>query len=130
LHPFVARSISGVGKDSSLKAYAQDLRARVVRAGDEGRGSRGQIAELFGVRTAWIRRLLQRRRARGSFAAFPHAGGPAPKMTDEHRERRVVRLREQPDATLAELRDRLGAPVHLTTVFRARNRLRWAVTKK
>ena len=113
-----------------MKAYSQDLRERVARACDEGRGTRRQIADLFGVSTAWIRRLLQRRRQTGSFAAKPHAGGPAPKMTPDRRERLLVLVSEQPDATLAELRDRLGAPVHLTTVFRARNRLRWAVTKK
>ena len=113
-----------------MQAYSQDLRERVVRACDEQRGSRRQIADLFGVSTAWIRRLLQRRRDTGSFAALPHAGGPKPKMTEERRDRLVVLLREQPDATLAELRDRLAAPVHLTTVFRAVNRLRWTVKKK
>jgi plastocyanin len=41
-----------------LQAYSQDLRERVVRACDEQRGTRQQIADLFGVSTAWIRRLL------------------------------------------------------------------------
>src|SRR5947209_9642789 len=58
-----------------MKPYSQDLRERVVRACDERRGTRAQIAELFHVSTAWIRRLLQRRRETGSIAARPHAGG-------------------------------------------------------
>jgi transposase len=58
-----------------------------VRACDQGWGSREQLAELFGVSTAWIRRLLQRRRETGSFAALPHAGGPAPQMDAARRER-------------------------------------------
>ena len=113
-----------------MHTYSYDLRERVVRACDEGRGTRRQIADLFGVSTAWIRRLLQRRRQTGSFAAKPHAGGPAPKMTPDRRERLLVLVSEQPDATLAELRDRLGAPVHPSTVCRALARLGLPVKKK
>ena len=113
-----------------MKAYSQDLRERVVRACDAGRGTRQQIADLFGVSTAWIRRLLQRRRQSGSFAAKPHAGGPPPKMTPDRRDRLAVLVTEQPDATLAELRDRLGAAVHLSTVARALTRLGLPVKKK
>jgi transposase len=111
-----------------LKAYSYDLRERVVRACDEGRGTRQQIADLFGVSTAWIRRLLQRRRQTGSFAAKPHAGGPPPKMNPQRCERLAVLVTEQPDATLAELRDRLGAAVHRSTV--ARTLIRMALTVK
>jgi transposase len=106
-----------------MKPYPHDLREQVVRACDEGRGTRQQIAESFGVSTAWIRRLLQRRRETGSFAARPHAGGPPPKMTPQRRDRLAVLVSEQPNATLAELRAKLGAPVHLSTIARARQRL-------
>ncbi len=112
-----------------MKPYSQDLRERVVRACDEGRGTRQDIADLFGVSTAWIRRLLQRRRQTGTFAAKPHAGGPPPKMTPERRDRLVVLVSEQADAPLAELRQRLGAPVHLSTVCRALTRLGLPVKK-
>jgi transposase len=113
-----------------MKAYSQDLRERVVRACDEGRGTRQQLAELFGVSMAWIRRLLQRRRETGSFAALPHGGGSAPKMDSDRCGRLLVLVAEQPDATLAELRDRLQAPVHLSTVARALARLGLSVKKK
>jgi len=113
-----------------MKTYSQDLRERVVRACDQGWGSREQLAELFGVSTAWIRRLLQRRRETGSFAALPHAGGPAPKMDAARRERLAVLVTEQPDATLEELRDRLGAAVHRSTICRALARLGLPLKKK
>jgi transposase len=113
-----------------MKAYSYDLRERVVRACDEGRGTRPRIADLFGVSTAWIRRLLQRRRQTGSFAAKPHAGGPPPKLDPDRCGRLAVLVTEQPDATLAELRDRLGAAVHLSTVARALARLGLTVKKK
>jgi transposase len=113
-----------------MRPYSQDLRERVVCACDEGRGTRQQIADLFGVSTAWIRRLLQRRRQTGSFAAKPHGGGTPLKLTAQHCDRLLVLVTEQPDATLAELRDRLGAAVHLSTVARALDRLRLTVKKK
>ena len=113
-----------------MRTYSYDLRERVVRACDEGRGTRRQIASLFGVSTAWVRRLLQRRRQTGSFAAKPHAGGPPPKLTPERCDRLAVLVTAQPDATLAELRDRLGMAVHLSTVCRALARLGLPVKKK
>lgn len=113
-----------------MKPYSQDLRERVVRACDERRGTRQHLADLFGVSTAWIRRLLQRRRLTGSLAAKPHAGGPPVKMTPQRCERLVLLVTEQPDATLAQLRDRLDAAVHLSTVARALIRLGLTVKKK
>jgi transposase len=113
-----------------MKAYSQDLREHVVRACDERRGTREHIAQLFGVSTAWIRRLLQRRRDSGSVAPLPHAGGPKPKMDALRRGRLFLLVREQPDATLAELRDRLAAPVHLSTVARTLLQLGLTVKKK
>jgi transposase len=113
-----------------MRTYSQDLRERVVRACDEHLGTREQIARLFGVSTAWLRRLLQRRRETGSFAALPHGGGPAPRLDLGHRDRLIVLVREQPDATLAELTDRLQAGVHLSTVGRHLVRLGLSVKKK
>jgi transposase len=113
-----------------LKTYSHDLRERVVRACDDGTHSHQYLAELFSVSTAWIRRLLQRRRETGSFAAKPRGGGPATKMTDERCGRLLVLVAEQPDATLAELHQRLDAPVHRSTIARALTRLGWTVKKK
>jgi len=113
-----------------LKTYSYDLRERVVRACDAGTHSRQYLAELFGVSTAWIRRLLQRRRETGSFAAKPRGGGPASKMTEQRCGRLLVLVSAQPDATLAELQQRLGAPVHRSTIARALARLGWTVKKK
>lgn len=51
-----------------MRPYSMDLRKRVVAACDARDGSRETIAQRFGVSTAWIRRLLQRRRETGSIA--------------------------------------------------------------
>ena len=113
-----------------MKAYSQDLRERVLRACDERLGTRAHIAAWFGVSTAWIRRLLQRRRETGSCAAKPHAGGPRPKLGDNQRRQLVELVAEQPDATLAELRHRLCAFVHLSTLWRALDRSGLTFKKK
>ncbi len=66
-----------VGKEHLMQAYWQDLRERVVRACEEVHPSRTYLTPRFHVATAWIRRLLQRRRDTASFAARPH-GDDAP----------------------------------------------------
>ena len=113
-----------------MQAYSQDLRERVVRACDAGLHTRARLAELFHVSTAWIRRLLQRRRETGAFAARPHGGGAPRKLDDAHRDRLAALVAATPDATLAELHQQLGAPVHRSTIDRALTRLRLTVKKK
>ena len=99
--------------------YSMDLRERVVQACDEKRGSREHIAQLYGVSTAWIRRLLQRRRERGTIAPQPHGGGRPPKLTGRKLKRLKELVEQQPDATLTELRDRCGVDASIMAVHRA-----------
>ena len=71
-------------EDRGMDAYSEDLRQRVVQACDDGVLTREEIADQFQVSTAWIRRLLQRRRETGSFSALPGGHGPKPKLTEVH----------------------------------------------
>jgi transposase len=109
--------------------YSLDLRQRVLAAVDAKDGTRAAIAARFQVSTAWIRRLVQRRRATGSIAPLPHAGGPAPALGPDHHDRLRGLVDHQPDATLAELRDRLAAPVGIMTIARALQALRLPLKK-
>ena len=84
--------------------YSQDLRERVLAAYDRGVPTR-EIAAMFQVSPAWARRLKQRRRETGQTGARPMGGATVIKI-DMTRLAELVR--EQPDATLRELRDRLG----------------------
>ena len=52
-----------------MEAYSRDLRERVIEAYDAGRGSSRQLADVFGVSSAWIRKLLRLRRETGTVAA-------------------------------------------------------------
>ena len=106
-----------------METYSDDLRERVVRACDEKRGTRKEIAELFGVSTAWIRRLLQRRRETGDFSARQRGGRKLPKFCGEKLRALETLLREHPDATLQELLDRSGVDASIMAVHRALERL-------
>ena len=105
-----------------MRPYSIDLRERIVAAIDRGEHSLRQIARLFSVDLSFLVRLLQRRRATGSVQPKPHGGGPTPKLDAAAVERLRALVRQQPDATLTELRDRLGIPCHIATIARALHR--------
>jgi transposase len=54
-----------------MEADSLDLRQRVLAAVDAGGHPRTELAALFRVGVAWIRRLVQRRRETGSIAPPP-----------------------------------------------------------
>jgi transposase len=92
-----------------MKAYSLDLRQKILRAADQGLGSQRAIAAFFGVSLSFVERLLRRRRTTGDIAPRPHAGGRRP-SGDAAALAQVRRLvHEPPDATLAELCERLFA---------------------
>jgi transposase len=92
-----------------MKAYSLDLRQKILRAYDQRLGSQRAIAMLFGVSQSFVEKLLRRRRTTGTISPRPHAGGRRA-LCDEAALAVVRRLvQEQPDATLAELCERLFA---------------------
>jgi transposase len=64
-----------------------------------------QIAEVFQVCPAWARRVKQCRRETGRTTALPQGGARRIKIDPA---RLAALVREHPDATLKELRDKLG----------------------
>jgi transposase len=92
-----------------MKAYSLDLRQKILRASEQGLGAQRAIAAFFGVSLSFVEKLLRRRRTTGEIAPRPHAGGRRPSC-DEAALAQVRRLvHEQPDATLAEVCERLFA---------------------
>jgi len=101
------------------KAYSMDLRERVVAAYDEGRPP-ADIARQFRVSRAWVYRLVQRRRESGSIEPRRERPmGRKPKLKPHHQEQLRQLVEAHPDATLAELRERLSIRVGMTTLWRA-----------
>ena len=85
-----------------MNAYSLDLRAKILRACDQPRGSQRAIAALFGVRQSFVEKLRRRRRTSGDIAPRPHAGGRRA-LGDEAALAQVRQsVPAHPDATLAE----------------------------
>ena len=94
---------------------SQDLRDRVLAA--YGRGTKtAPIAEMFGVSPAWARRVKQRLREAGESSPRPMGGKRFEKVD---RARLAELVKQQPDATLEELRERLGACCGISAISAA-----------
>lgn len=106
-----------------MSAYSQDLRQRVLDAVQRGEGSIRQVARRFVVSLSFVVRLLQLHRRTGSIAPKPHRGGHPPALSPEDLERLRELVRQQPDATLEELRHRLGVACSTAAICRALKKL-------
>ena len=119
-----------------MKAYSLDLRQRVLAAALRGDRTIPQVAELFGVSTAFVNKMLRLHRLGDDLAPRPHGGGHTPHLQARHhkllraahgecghehhaahtprlgaRHHRLLRVAvaANNDATLGELRERLAA---------------------
>src|SRR3954466_14189966 len=106
-----------------MTPYSQDLRQRVLATVQRGEGSLRQIARRFLVSVSFITRLLRTHRSTGSLQPKPHGGGNPPVLGPEDWERLRELIRQQPDATLEECRQRLGLSCSLMTIGRALDKL-------
>jgi transposase len=110
--------------------YSNDLRERVLMAVDAGEGTQEEIARRFRVSARWIRKLLARRIATGSIASKPNGGGRKLSIQGEAADALRAAVRDDPDATLAELRQATGFKGCVMTVWRAIERLKITRKKK
>jgi len=114
-----------------MKAYSQDLRERVLRAVDLG-CPRAEIAQLFGVSLATIKRYLKLRREEGHVRpkAIP---GRSPKKRAQVEASVIPQLQAHDDATLEQHCDLWeqthGERVSRWTMSRAIKRLGWTRKK-
>ncbi|SIN83952.1 Transposase [Singulisphaera sp. GP187] len=106
-----------------MTPYSQDLRLRVLETIQRGDGSVRQIAKRFLVSISFVTRLLQLHRTTGSVEPRPHGGGNPAVLGSEDLERLRELIRQQPDATLEECRQRLGLSCCLMTISRALSQL-------
>ena len=101
-----------------MEAYSLDLRKRVLDTCDAGHGTK-EVARLFEVSPAWVRRLKQRRRELGTIKPLSYRHGPKPLLDRHAREQLAKLVRCQPDATLEELQAALPTKVSRITVWNA-----------
>jgi transposase len=91
-----------------MKAYPLDLRQRVLTAALRGDSTIPQVAELFGVSTAFVNKMLRLHRAGSDLAPRPHGGGHVPRLGARHRQLLRAAVAANNDATLGELREHLA----------------------
>src|SRR3974390_322940 len=92
-----------------MKAYSMDLRERVFKDLDSGMAT-AAVAQKYSVSPAWVRRLKQRRAATGEIAPRRQRHGRKPAWIT-HAELIRNAVREAPDATLDEYRQRFHLPL-------------------
>ncbi|TVQ57855.1 MAG: transposase [Phycisphaerales bacterium] len=115
------------GKQQQMAApYSQDLRDRVLAAYDRGMKTK-EISTVFDVSPAWARRVKQRRREFGE--TTPRKVGN-PGICKVDRTQLAELVRQYPDATLAELREKLGIVCGLSTICTALKKLGLSFIKR
>ena len=89
------------------RAYADDLRRKLLQAHDRKQGSLRALAERFGVSAGWAWKISAMRRRTGTTERPQQRHGPVSRVTPavEGRLRELVRARS--DVTLAELQQQL-----------------------
>ena len=110
-----------------MKAYSLDLRQRVVAAVERGEGTLAEVAELFGVGTTFIKKMLRLHRAGADLAPKPHGGGHTPRLNEKQLAKLKAHVKAHNDLTLNQLREHLAAAdqisVSRATVGRAIRRI-------
>jgi transposase len=102
------------------KPYSVDLRERVVGEVMAGRSVRA-VAAVFSVSPSFVVKLTQAWRATGTVAARRQGGDRRSAAIEAHGDRLLALVRETPDLTLAEIRDRLnerGVSASITAIWR------------
>src|SRR5258708_24507083 len=107
-----------------MRPYSQDLRQRILDTVARSEDSLRQIAKRFLVDISTVVRLLKQYRETGSADPKPHAGGRQPPLGPGDLERLRELIRQQPHATLEELRERLGVDFRGLGLSRALKKLR------
>ena len=103
-----------------MQAISMDLRVRIFEARESGE-STSEVAERFTVSPAFVRRLMQRHRERGSLEPTRQRHGCLPKLAGQ--ENRLLELNaRRPDLNAAEVKRELGLTVARVTVWRMMDR--------
>lgn len=102
-----------------MKAYSLDLRKRVLADSKAGLPTK-KVAEKYGVSGAWVRWLKRRWRLTGQI----EPGVPTGRPRKIDRTKLAALVKAQPDATLVELRDKLGVDCSPTAIWMALDAMR------
>ncbi len=92
-----------------MTPYSLDLRQRVLEAALNQEQTIAEVAEVFGVGTTFVNKMLRLHRSGADLAPRPHGGGQPARLSAAHHKLLRSELRRCNAATLSELRAHLAA---------------------
>jgi transposase len=98
-----------------MKAISLPIRQRIIQLYEQGKSTR-DIATFSGYCVAAVRRVRQQFQARGTLKPQTHLCGRKTLLSRARQARLAKLVAAQPDATLAELGQRLDRPFGTSTV--------------
>ncbi len=100
-----------------MESHVTLTRRWIMSAYQAGKGTK-EIAAIFGRCESAVRRVRQNHRERGTADPLLHLRGRKGKLTEEIKTQLRQFVTDHPDATLMEIKERLGLDVSLSTVDR------------
>jgi len=95
-----------------------EIRRRVVEDSTQGGMSCRDVAEKWRISPSVVCKIMARWRKTGEVTPPPHRRGRKSKISDRRQEEVVTFLNENKNATLNDVREKLGCDVCLVTVWR------------
>ena len=99
------------------------MRQKAVEAYQAGHGSIDEIAVVFGIGSATLKRWLWRKRDHNTLAPRPYGGGNKRKLSDADIDWMASLLKERSDWTVQEWRDAMEKERNVTVSRAAVNRV-------
>lgn len=116
------------------RALSLDLRERLVAAKESGKYTNEELAELFGIGTATVKRWWRSYQETGSVAPLPRGGGRRRAVTDEQLPVLEALVKKHPDWSedeyTAYLHEHEGFTASRSAIGRAIRRLGYVVKKR
>ena len=112
-----------------MKAYSLDLRERVMKAYDRGEWTVREIAERFEVGEWWVHKIKRQRQEEGSLAPRKGKVGQPRSFQGGEVNRLQRYVEKHPDATLEQIREKLGVTCTVVTIHHTLRRLGYRYKK-
>jgi len=111
-----------------MGSSSEEIRLRALKAFEEGHGSKGHIAKLYGISARTFRRCWKEYREDKKTAPAQRGHNPRA-LSDQDMERLNQLLEQQLDMTLEQIRTTLGQRCSLVTIHNMTRRLNWRYKK-
>lgn len=105
-----------------MKAYSNDLRWRAVKAREAGEDVKS-IAQRLEVSDKWVYKITQQHRETGHYEVRKSPGRPC-KLKDEELQSLADLVKQNPDATLRELKEKGKLDISIASIDRYLRKLR------